>query len=197
MNARNLVIAAGAATVAGALSATIAFAAEAHATAGGSGTSTTLSGGGSAFGGSAGGTLGNNGGSLVSNHGAGYRLQATAQVPVAGATVRLLDAAGTPLTDANGAPIVATIVSLLWKTRHIPDWRFFVGIGPVSPAPWWYSPPPVYAYAPPPVIVQPAPVYVAPPSPPQYWYLCQSFGTYYPQTPTCPEPWVMVPARPY
>src|SRR5438132_5759095 len=64
MNARNLVIAAGAATVAGALSATIAFAAEAHATAGGSGTSTTLSGGGSAFGGSAGGTLGNNGGSL-------------------------------------------------------------------------------------------------------------------------------------
>jgi hypothetical protein len=50
--------------------------------------------------------------------------------------------------------------------------RFFVGIGPVWPAPWWYAPPPVSAYAPPPVIVQPAPVYVAPPPPPQYWYLC-------------------------
>ena len=75
--------------------------------------------------------------------------------------------------------------------------RFFVGFGPAWPAPWWYYPPPVYAYAPPPVIVQPAPVYVPPPPPPQYWYLCQSFNAYYPQTPTCPEPWVMVPARPY
>jgi len=75
--------------------------------------------------------------------------------------------------------------------------RFFVGIGPVWPSPWWYAPPPVYAYAPPPVIVQPAPVYVAPPPPPQYGYLCQSFNAYYPQTPTCPEPWVLVPARPY
>ena len=75
--------------------------------------------------------------------------------------------------------------------------RFFVGFAPVWPAPWWYAPPPVYAYAPPPVIVQPAAVYVAPPPPLQYWYLCQSFNAYYPQTPTCPEPWVMVPARPY
>ena len=75
--------------------------------------------------------------------------------------------------------------------------RFFVGIGPVWPAPWWYAPSPVYAYAQPPVIVQPAPVYVAPPPPPQYGYLCQSFGAYYPQTPTCPEPWVLVPVRPY
>jgi len=53
MISRKIVIAAGAATVAGALSATIAFAAEAHATAGGSGTSTTLPGGGSAFAGGA------------------------------------------------------------------------------------------------------------------------------------------------
>ncbi len=73
--------------------------------------------------------------------------------------------------------------------------RFFAG--PIWPAPWWYYPPPAYAYQPPPVIIQPAPVYVAPPPPPQYWYLCQSFNAYYPQTPTCPEPWVMVPARPY
>jgi hypothetical protein len=47
--------------------------------------------------------------------------------------------------------------------------RFFVGIGPVWPAPWWYYPPPLYTYAPPPVVVesppavvvQPAPVYAA------------------------------------
>jgi hypothetical protein len=47
------------------------------------------------------------------------------------------------------------------------------------------------------VIVQSAPVYVAPPPAPQYWYFCQSFNAYYPQTPTCPEPWLQVPARPY
>jgi hypothetical protein len=77
--------------------------------------------------------------------------------------------------------------------------RFFVGVGPVWPAPWWYYPPaPVIVESPPPVIVQSAPVYAAPPSPaPQYWYFCQSFNAYYPQTPTCPEPWVRVPARPY
>ncbi len=75
--------------------------------------------------------------------------------------------------------------------------RIFVGVGPAWPAPWWYYPPPAYVYVPPPVIVQPAPAYVAPPPPPQYWYFCQSFSTYYPQTPTCPEPWVTVPARIY
>jgi len=82
--------------------------------------------------------------------------------------------------------------------------RFFVGVGPVWPGPWWYYPPPLYAYAPPPVIVespppvvvQSAPVYEAPP-PPQYWYFCQSFNAYYPQTPTCPEPWLRLPARSY
>ena len=82
--------------------------------------------------------------------------------------------------------------------------RFFVGVGPVWPAPWWYYPPPLYTYAPPPVVVesppavvvQPAPVYAAPP-PPQYWYFCQSFNAYYPQTPTCPEPWLRVPAQSY
>jgi hypothetical protein len=80
--------------------------------------------------------------------------------------------------------------------------RFFVGVGPVWPAPWWYYPPPLYTYSappvivesPPPVVVQPAPV--APP-PAQYWYFCQSFNAYYPETPTCPEPWLRVPARPY
>jgi hypothetical protein len=77
--------------------------------------------------------------------------------------------------------------------------RFFVGVGPVWPAPWWYYPPaPVIVESPPPVIVQSAPVYAAPPPPaPQYWYFCQSFNAYYPQTPTCPEPWLQVPARPY
>jgi hypothetical protein len=72
--------------------------------------------------------------------------------------------------------------------------RFFVG--PVWPGPWWYYPPPAYVYGPPPVvIVQPPPVYVAPPQ--RYWYFCQSFSAYYPQVPTCPEPWVMVPAQAY
>ena len=51
---------------------------------------------------------------------------------------------------------------------------------------------PVYAY--------PAPVYVAPPpayapAPPAYWYFCRSAGAYYPYVPSCPEPWVPVPAQ--
>ncbi len=74
--------------------------------------------------------------------------------------------------------------------------RLFVGVGPVWPAPWWYYPAPAYVYTPPPiVVVQPPPVYVAPPQ--RYWYFCQSFNAYYPQVPSCPEPWMMVPARPY
>jgi drug/metabolite transporter (DMT)-like permease len=41
-------------------------------------------------------------------------------------------AGGSPLYIAPlvfaGAPIVNSIVGLLWKTQAIPDWRFFVGI---------------------------------------------------------------------
>ena len=37
-----------------------------------------------------------------------------------------------------------------------------------------------------------APVFVAPP--PVYWYYCPSYGGYYPSVPSCPEPWVPVPA---
>ena len=50
---------------------------------------------------------------------------------------------------------------------------------------------PVYAY--------PAPAYVVPPAyappPPSYWYFCRSAGAYYPYVPSCPEPWLPVPAR--
>jgi hypothetical protein len=38
-----------------------------------------------------------------------------------------------------------------------------------------------------------APVFVSPP-PPLYWYYCRSYGGYYPYVPSCPEPWVPVPA---
>jgi hypothetical protein len=50
----------------------------------------------------------------------------------------------------------------------------------------------VYAY-PSPVYAYPAPVYAAPT--PTYWYFCRSAGAYYPYVPTCPEPWVPVPAQ--
>lgn len=36
-------------------------------------------------------------------------------------------------------------------------------------------------------------VYSAPAQP--YWYYCQSAGGYYPDVPSCPEPWVPVPAQ--
>ena len=32
-------------------------------------------------------------------------------------------------------------------------------------------------------------------SPGSYWYYCSSARAYYPTAPTCPEPWVKVPAR--
>ena len=44
--------------------------------------------------------------------------------------------------------------------------------------------------SPPPLIGQSVPEYVAPPPAPPYWYFCQSFNAYYPQAPTCPEPWL-------
>jgi hypothetical protein len=91
--------------------------------------------------------------------------------------------------------------------------RVFVGLGfgpawygyPYYPYyPYWYYPPPVYAY-PAPVVVQQPTVYVeqapvpptnsAPPTPQQYWYYCESAGTYYPNVQNCVEPWVKVPAR--
>jgi hypothetical protein len=39
----------------------------------------------------------------------------------------------------------------------------------------------------------PAPVYPAPPQP-SYWYYCPTYGTYFPDVPSCPQPWVLVPA---
>ena len=75
----------------------------------------------------------------------------------------------------------------------------YYGYGP--PAPYYYVPQPYYVYAPAPVVVEP-PVYVErqpAPAPsaaaPSYWYYCESAGGYYPDVPTCPEPWVPVPPR--
>lgn len=36
------------------------------------------------------------------------------------------------------------------------------------------------------------PVYTAPPAT-LYWYYCPAYGAYYPDVPSCPEPWVVVP----
>jgi hypothetical protein len=40
----------------------------------------------------------------------------------------------------------------------------------------------------------PSSVYTAPPPPQSYWYYCPAYGAYYPDVPSCPEPWVLVPA---
>ena len=32
------------------------------------------------------------------------------------------------------------------------------------------------------------------PMPSPYWYYCETYGLYYPSVPTCPEPWIVVPA---
>lgn len=85
-----------------------------------------------------------------------------------------------------------------------PYWgpRVFVG----APYAWWG--PPVYGWwgwpVPPVVVreqtvVREEPVYVERPVasvPTGYWYYCQSAGAYYPDVPTCTEPWIPVPPRP-
>jgi hypothetical protein len=71
--------------------------------------------------------------------------------------------------------------------------RVFIGVGPLF---WWDPWPPAYAVAPPPVVVQEPPVYVeqgpAGSMPSGFWYYCPSAGGYYPNVPSCPEPWVPV-----
>lgn len=58
-----------------------------------------------------------------------------------------------------------------------PGFRGFVGVWPWY---WWDYP---------------GSVYVAPPPPTSYWYYCPAYGAYYPDVPSCPEPWVLVPAN--
>ena len=85
--------------------------------------------------------------------------------------------------------------------------RVFVGPVPYAPYAWWGAPVlgwwgwPVVS----PVVVQSQtvvreePIYVerGPAAAPEgYWYYCQSAGAYYPDVPSCAEPWVPVPPRP-
>jgi hypothetical protein len=60
--------------------------------------------------------------------------------------------------------------------------RGFVGVAPFVWAPG-------YVYDPP--VVEAPPAYVPSDG---YWYYCQSAGAYYPVAPSCPEPWIPVPA---
>jgi len=58
--------------------------------------------------------------------------------------------------------------------------RGYVGVWPGWPWYWWG-----WGY--------PGPIYAPPPAP-AYWYYCPAYGDYYPNVPSCPEPWVPVPA---
>ena len=75
--------------------------------------------------------------------------------------------------------------------------HFFVGAwpwfywGPYWDPFWSYGP---YAYTPSPTIVEPPAVYIEKPQP-GYWYYCQSEHGYYPNVPSCAEPWVRVAPR--
>lgn len=62
--------------------------------------------------------------------------------------------------------------------------RVFIGIGPSVT--WGQAS--VYGG-------YPAPAYGYTLPPPTYWYFCPSYGAYYPNVPSCPEPWVPVPTR--
>jgi hypothetical protein len=82
--------------------------------------------------------------------------------------------------------------------------RIFIGPGWWPPYPYgWYPPsyydgPPYYYYTPP--AVEEPPVYIERPpettAPAQgYWHFCRSANAYYPNVPSCPEPWILVPPR--
>ncbi|HWP76380.1 MAG TPA: hypothetical protein VNU03_17810 [Methylomirabilota bacterium] len=96
------------------------------------------------------------------------------------------------LVAAIGALMLAASPAAAWHRWH---GGVFIDVGP-----WWIPPPRYYVAPPPAVIVEPPPVYVqqAPTQPAQesYWYYCASKQGYYPYVPSCPEPWVPVPARP-
>lgn len=64
----------------------------------------------------------------------------------------------------------------------------FRGRGFIGVAPFYWGPGYVY-----PPVVEAPPVYTQPTTG-GYWYYCQSAGAYYPTVPSCPEPWVPVPA---
>ena|SRR5947207_2675157 len=71
------------------------------------------------------------------------------------------------------------------ERRHWHQWggpRVFIGVGPSVT----WGPGYVYGGYP-----APASAY----TPTTYWYFCPSYGAYYPNVPTCPEPWVPAPAR--
>jgi hypothetical protein len=101
--------------------------------------------------------------------------------------------------------------------------RVFIGVGPYwgwgygYAAPYGYPYPYAYGYpyggypgvtvveqprtyiqqpaaseAPPPAVQAPAPA----PSEGPHWYYCPNSRDYYPNVPSCSEPWVRVPARP-
>ena len=76
--------------------------------------------------------------------------------------------------------------------RYFNHGGVFVGVAPfvvggaiAYGAPYYYDP--GYAYA------DPGYAYSAPA--PSYWYYCPSAGGYYPDVPSCPEPWVPVPTQ--
>jgi hypothetical protein len=58
--------------------------------------------------------------------------------------------------------------------------KVFIGVGPS----FYWGPAYPYGY--------PGSVYSPPP--PAYWYYCPSAGAYYPNVPSCDEPWLPVPA---
>jgi hypothetical protein len=72
-------------------------------------------------------------------------------------------------------------------------WWFAAGL-------WYWYPAPIYPYpdpyVPPVAVVEPAPLAPSAPPPPQYWYYCDSAGSYYPYVPACPSGWRVVPAGP-
>lgn len=62
----------------------------------------------------------------------------------------------------------------------------FVGVTPFVVGPAF-----AYGWSSGSVYADPPPAYPAP----AYWYYCPSAGAYYPDVPSCPEPWEPVPAQ--
>ena len=66
---------------------------------------------------------------------------------------------------------------------HWAPWLSMAALGTTVYLAQQYTPPPATVYVSPPVVMEP----------PRVAYFCQTVQQYYPNTPTCPVPWQLVP----
>ena len=84
----------------------------------------------------------------------------------------------------HGRHVVVGVGAWWWGPPY-PYWYY----------PRWYYPAYPYGYYPSGVVEESLQYIERAPEPSASWYYCPSASAYYPDTATCPEPWIQVPPR--